>query len=172
MSIESVMPSNHLILCHPLLLLLSVFPSIRIFSHESALHIMWPKDWSFSISPSNEYSGLISFTIDWFDLLAIQGSLKSLLQHQSSASIFWCSGSLMVRLSHLYMTSRKPIALTLQTTEEVTTEKIDMERNTRKGETGLQYSMRWLWRSCPELNFTTWTWGTFSRITAMSGPRK
>ena len=83
-SIELVMPSNHLILCHPLLLLPSVFPSIRIFSNESTLHIRWPKDWSFSISPSNEYSALISFTIDWFDLLAVQRTLKNLLQHHSS----------------------------------------------------------------------------------------
>ena len=84
MSIESVMPSNGLILCHPLLLLPSIFPSIRVFSNESALRIRWPKDWSFSVSPSNEYSGLISFRIDWFDLLAVQGTLKSLLQHHSS----------------------------------------------------------------------------------------
>ena len=92
MSIESVMPSNHLILCHPLLLLPSIFPSIRVFSNESALHIRWPKYWSSSISPSNEYSGLISFRIDWFDLPAVQGTLKSLLQHHSSkASILWHS---------------------------------------------------------------------------------
>ena len=94
MSIQSVMPSNHLILCHPLLLLPSVFPSIRVFSSESALHIRWPKYWSFSFSirPSNEYSGLISFRIDWFDLFAVQGALKSLLQHHiSKASILWCS---------------------------------------------------------------------------------
>ena len=84
MSIESVMPSNHLILCHPLLLLPSIFPNIRVFSNESALHIRWPKYWSFSISPSNEYSGLISFRMDWLDLLAVQGTLKSLLQHHSS----------------------------------------------------------------------------------------
>ena len=91
MSIESVMPSNHLILCCPLLLLLSVFPSIRVFSNESVLHIRWPKYYSFSISPSNEYSGLISFRMDWLDLLAVQGTLKSLLQHHSSkASILWC----------------------------------------------------------------------------------
>ena len=90
MSIESVMPSNHLILCHPLLLLPSIFSNIRVFSNESALHIRWPKYWSFSISPSSEYSGLISFRIDWFDLLAVQGTLKSLLQHHSSkASILW-----------------------------------------------------------------------------------
>ena len=96
MSIESVMPSNHLILCHPLLLLPSVFPSIRVFSNESALCIRWPKYWSlsFSISPSSEYSGLISFRMDWLDLLAVQGTLKSLLQHHSSkASILWCSAS-------------------------------------------------------------------------------
>ena len=94
MSIEAVMPSNHLILCHPLLLLPSIFPSIRVFSNESVLHIRWPKYWdfSFSISPSNEYSGLISFTMDWFNLLAVQGTLKSLLQHHSSkASILWHS---------------------------------------------------------------------------------
>ena len=118
MSIESVMPSNHLILCCPLLLLPSIFPSIRIFSNESVLHIRWPKYWSFSfsISPSNEYSGLISFTIDWFDLLAAQGTLKSLLQHYSSkASLLWCSIFFMVQLSHPYMTSGKTIALTRQT---------------------------------------------------------
>ena len=115
MSIESVMPSNHLILCHPLLLLPSIFPSIRVFSNESALRIRWPKDWSFSfnISPSNEYSGLISFRMDWFDLLAVQGTLKSLLQHHSSkASILWCSAFFTVQLSHPYMTTGKTIALT------------------------------------------------------------
>ena len=98
-SIESVMPSNHLILCHPLLLLPSIFPSIRVFSSELALHIMWPKDWSFifSLSPSSEYSGLISFRIDWFDRLAIQGTLRSLFQHHSSkASILWRSAFFMV----------------------------------------------------------------------------
>ena len=103
MSIESVMPSNHLILFHPLLLLLSIFPSIRVFFKESALQIRWPKDWSFSfnISPSNEYPGLISFRKDWLDLLAVQGTLKSLLQHHSSkASILWCSAFFMVQLSH------------------------------------------------------------------------
>ena len=111
MSIESVMPSNHLILCHPLLLLPSIFPNIRVFSNESALRIRWPKDWSFSfnISPSNEHPGLISFRIDWLDLLAVQGTLKSLLQHHSSkASILWCSAFLMVQLSHPYMTTEKP----------------------------------------------------------------
>ena len=118
MSIESVMPSNHLILCHPLLLLPSVFPSIRIFSNESALHIRWPKCWSFcfSISPSSEYSGLISFRINWFDLLSVQGTLKSLFQHHSSkASILWPSAFFMVQLSHPYMTTGETIALTRRT---------------------------------------------------------
>ena len=104
MSMEFVMPSNHLILCRPLLLLPSIFPSIRVFSNESALHMRWPKDWSFSfsISPSNEYSGLISFRTDWLDLLAVQRTLKSLLQHHNSkASILWCSAFFMVQLSHL-----------------------------------------------------------------------
>ena len=113
MSIESVMPSNHLILCHPLLLLPSIFPSIRVFSNESVLHIRWPKYWSFNISPSNEYSRLISFRTDWFDLLAVQGTLKSLLQqHSSKASILWCSAFFIVQLSHPYMTTGKTIALT------------------------------------------------------------
>ena len=114
MSIESVMPSNHLILCCPLLLP-SIFPSIRVFLDESALLIRWPKDWSFSfnISPSNEHSGLISFRMDWLDLLAVQGTLKSLLQHYSSkASILWCSSFFIVQLSHPYMTTGKTIALT------------------------------------------------------------
>ena len=104
-SIKSVMPSNNLNLCCPLLLLLSIFPSIRVFSNESVLHIRWPKYWSFnfSISPSNEYSGLISFRINWLDLLAVQGTLKSLLQHHSSkASILWCSVFFIVQLSHPY----------------------------------------------------------------------
>ena len=110
-----VMPSNHLILCHPLLLQLSIFPSIRIFSNESALRIRWPKDWSFSfnISPSNKYPGLISFRKDWLDLLAVQGTLKSLHQHHSSkASILWRSAFLIVQHSHPYMTTGKTIALT------------------------------------------------------------
>ena len=118
MSIESVMPSKHLILCCPLLLPPSIFPSIRIFSNESILHIRWPKYWSFSfnISPSNEYSGLISFRSDWLDLLAVQGTLKSLLQHHSSkASILWRSGFFTVQLSHPYMTTGKTIALTRRT---------------------------------------------------------
>ena len=114
MSIESVMPSNHLIFCYPLLFLPSIFPSIRVFSSESALRIKWPKYWSFSfgISPSSEYSGLISFRIDWFDLLAVQGTLKSLLQHRNSkASVLRCSAFFIVQLSHLYMTTGKTIAL-------------------------------------------------------------
>ena len=112
------MPSNHLILCHPLLLLPSIFPRIRVFSNESALHIKWPKYWSFSfnISPSNEHPRLISFRMDWLDLLAVQGALKSLLQHHSSkASILWHSAFYIVQLSHPYMTTRKTIALTIQT---------------------------------------------------------
>ena len=117
-SIESVMPSNHLILCGPLLLLPSIFPNIRVFFNESVLHIRWPKYWSFSfsISPSNEYSGLISFRMDWLDLLAVQGTLRSILQHHSSnASILWCSAFFIVQLSHPYMTTRKTIALTRRT---------------------------------------------------------
>ena len=115
-SIESVMPSNHLIFCHPVHLPPSIFPSIRVFSNESALHIKWPKYWSFSISPSNEYSGLISFRMDFLDLLAVQGTLKSLLQHHSSkASILWCSAFFIVQISHPYMTTGKTIALTRQT---------------------------------------------------------
>ena len=109
------MPSNHLILCHPLLLLPSIFHSIRVFSNESALHIRWPKYWSFSfnISPSNEHPGLICFRMDWLDLLAVQGTLKSLLQHHSSkASILWCSAFFIVQLSDPYMTTGKTIALT------------------------------------------------------------
>ena len=116
MSIESMMPSNHLILCHPLLLLPSILPSIRVFSNESALCIRRPEYWSFSfsINPSNEYSGLIFFRIDWFDLLAVQGTRKSLLQHHSlKASILWCSAFFMVQLSHPYMTTWKTIALTI-----------------------------------------------------------
>ena len=116
--IESVMPSNHLILCHLLLLLPSIFPSIRVFPNESAFHIRWPKYWSFSfnISPSNEYSGLISFRMDWFDLLAVQGTLKSLLLHHSSeASILRCLAFFTVQLSHPYMTTGNTIALTRQT---------------------------------------------------------
>ena len=115
MSIELVMPSNHLILCHPLLLLPSIFPSIRIFSNESALHIRWPKYWSFSfnISPSNEHPGLVSFRMDWSDLLAVQGTLKSLLQHHSSkASILQCLAFFIVQFSHPYMSTGKTIAFT------------------------------------------------------------
>ena len=115
MSIKLVIPSNHVIICRPLLLLPSIFPNIRVFSKESVLHIRWPKYWSFSfsISPSNEYSGLISFRIDWFVLLVVQGTLKSLLQyHSSKASIFRCSAFFIVHLSHPYMTTGKTIALT------------------------------------------------------------
>ena len=112
------MPSNHLILCRPLLLLPSIFPSIRVFSHESVLHIRWPKYWSFSfsISPSSEYLGVIFFRMDWLDLLAVQGTLKSLLQHHSSkALILWCSAFFIAQLSHPYMTTGKTIALTRRT---------------------------------------------------------
>ena len=115
MSIELVMPSNHLILCCPLLLLPSIFPNIRVFSNESTLHIRWPKYWSFSftISPSNEHPGLVSFRMDWLDLLAVQGTFKSLLQHHSSkASILQCSAFFIVQLSHPYMTTGKTIAFT------------------------------------------------------------
>ena len=118
MCVEPVMPSNHLILCRPLLLPSSIFPSIRVFSSESVLRIRLPKYWSFnfSISPSNEYSGLVSFRVDWLDLLAVQGTLKSLLQHQSSkASILQHSAFFIVQLSHAYMTTGKNIALIRQT---------------------------------------------------------
>ena len=118
MSIESVMLSNHLILCCPLLLLPSIFPSIRVFSNESVLRIRWPKYWSFSfsISPSDECSGLISFRMDWLDLLAIQGTLKSLLRnHSSKATVLRCSAFFMFQISHLYMTTGKTIALTIWT---------------------------------------------------------
>ena len=118
MSIESVMPSNHLILCCLLLLLPSILPIISVFSNESVLHIRWPKYWNFSfnISTSNEFSGLISFRIDWLDLLVVQGTLKSLLQHQSSkASVLQCSAYFIIQLSHLYMTTGKTIALTRRT---------------------------------------------------------
>ena len=118
MSIKSVMPSNHLVLCHPLFLLSSIFPNIRVCSNESALPIRWPKYWSFSfsLSPSNEYSGLISFRMDWLDLLAVQGTLKNLLQqHSSKASILWRSAFFTVQLSHPYMTTGKTTALTRRT---------------------------------------------------------
>ena len=120
MSIELVMPSNHLILCHPLLLPPSISPNIRVFSNESVLHIRWPQYWSFnfSISPSNEYSGLVSFRIDWLDLLAVQGTLKSLLQHHSSkASILQHLAFFLVQLSHPYMATGKTIALTIISVE-------------------------------------------------------
>ena len=117
MLIESVMPSNYPILCHPLLLSPSVFPAVRVFSSESTLCIRWPKYWSFSfnINPSNEYSGLISFRIDWYDFLTVQGTLKSLLQHNSEISILRCSDFFMVQLSYLYMTTGKTITLTIRT---------------------------------------------------------
>ena len=117
MSIESVLLSNHLIHCCPLLLLPSTFPSIRVFSSESVLRIRWPKYWSFSfsISPSNEHPGLISFRIDWFDLLAVQGTLKSLQHHGSKTSVLWCSAFFIIQLLHLYMTTGKTIALTIWT---------------------------------------------------------
>ena len=116
MSIELVMPSNCLVLCHPLLLLPSLFPSIRVFSNMLALHIKWPKYWSFRISPSNEYSGLISFMIDWVDLLAVQRTLKTLFHHHTSkASILWCSAFFMIQLSHPYITTGKTTALSICT---------------------------------------------------------
>ena len=116
MSIESLVPPNHLILGRPLLLLLSIFPCIRVFLNESAVCIRWPKYWSFSISPSNEYSGLITFRTDWFDLFAVPGTLKNFPQHHNSkASILQCSAFFMVHLSHLYMTTGKTIALTIWT---------------------------------------------------------
>ena len=117
MSIESVMPSNHLILCGPLFLLPSIFPSIRVFSNESALRIRWPENWSFSfcINPSNKYSGLSSFRIHWFDLLAVQRTLKNFFQHHSlKVSVVWCSAFFMVQLLYPYMTTRKSIASTIQ----------------------------------------------------------
>ena len=132
MSIKSVMPSNHLIFYCPLLLPPSIFPRIRVFSNESVLPIRWPKCWSFSfsISPSNAYSGLISFRMDWLDLLAVQGTLKSLLQHHSSkASILWCSAFFIVQLSHPYMTTGKTIALTRQTCDWVPLEVVRYSRN-------------------------------------------
>ena len=113
-SIESVMPSNHLVLCHPLLLPFSIFPSFRVFSNQSALRIRWPKYWSFSlsISPSNEYSGLISFRMDWLELFTVQRTLKSLQHHSSKALILWGSAFFLVQLSHPYMTTGKTMALT------------------------------------------------------------
>ena len=116
LSIESVMPSSHLILCCPLLFLPSVFPSIRVFSKESALHLRWPEYWNYRISPSNEYSQLISFRMNWFDHLAVQRTLRSFLQHHNlKASILKCSTFFMVQFSHLYMTTGKTIALTIRT---------------------------------------------------------
>ena len=132
MSIELVVSSHHLILCCPLLLLPSILPSIRVFSNESVLHIRWPKYWSFSFSfsPSKEYSGLISFRISCLDLLAVQGTLKSLLQHHSSkASIIWCSAFFIVQLSHPYMTAGKTIALTRWTFAILSPRVIEMKRH-------------------------------------------
>ena len=115
MPFELVMPPKHLFFCHPLLLLPSIFPSIRVFSNESVPHISWPKYWSFNISPSNEYSGLISFRMGWLDLLAVQGTLRSLLQyHSSKAPVLQCSAFFIVQLSHPYMTTGKTVALTRQ----------------------------------------------------------
>ena len=115
MPIESVMPFNHLILCHPLLFLPSIFPGIRVFSNKLALYIRWSKYWSFSISPSNEHSGLLSYGTDWFDLLPVQGTHKSLQHHSSKASILWHSTFFMVQLSHSYMVTGKSIAMTIWT---------------------------------------------------------
>ena len=151
-----VMPSNRLILCHPLLPLPSIFPSIRIFSNESVLHIRWPEYWSFSFSLSNEYSGLISFRIDWFDLLAVQGTLKSLLQHHSSkASVLQCLAFFMVQLSHPYMTTGKTIALARWTfVGKVTSLLFNMlsrlvitflPRNKRLLISWLRHHLQWFW---------------------------
>ena len=129
MSIESMMPSNHLILCHPLLFLPSVFPSIRVFSSESALCIRWSKDWSFSISPSNEHSGLISSRIHWFDLLAVQVTLKSLLQHHNAKTwVLWHSAFFMVQLFHLCRTIDKTTALALWTPGHISRENSNLKR--------------------------------------------
>ena len=143
MSIESVMPSNHLILCHPLLLTPSIFPSIRVLSNESIIQIRWPKYWSFSfsISPSNEYSGLISFKMDWLDLLAVKGTLQSLLQHHSSkASVLPCSSFFMVQLSHPFMTTR------------------DMTTTTNCGKDSLKslFLKRWEYRTTLPATYETW----------------
>ena len=135
MSTELVMPSNHLILCHPLLLLPSIFPSISVFSNESVLHIRWPKYWSFSfsISPSNKYSGLISFRMDWLDLLAVQRTCKSLLQHHSSkASILQWSAFFTVQLTHPYMTTGKTIALTRLRSTGATLRRYPLSKGKRK----------------------------------------
>ena len=147
MSIESVMQSNHLILCCPLLLLPSIFPSIRVFSNESALHIRWPKYWSFSfnISPSNEHPGLISFRMDWLDLLAVQGTLKNLLQHYSSkASILWCSAFFIIQLSHPYMTVLLGNYIIL-----VTSSSLEQMRK--------PYNSLWLWKESLALGFSFMT---------------
>ena len=148
-SIESVMPSNHLILCLPFLFLPSIFPSIRVFSNESILHIRWPKYWSFgfSISPSNEYSVLISFRMDWFDLLAVQGTLKSLLQHHSlKASILQYSALFIVQLSHPYMTTRKTRALTRWTfVSKVMSLLFNMLSSFSSKDHGWSHHPQWFW---------------------------
>ena len=157
MCIESVMPSNHLILCRPLLLLPAIFPSIRVFSNESALSIRWPKYWNFSfnISPSSEHPGLISFGMDQLDLLAVQGTLKSLLQHHSSkASILQCSAFFIVQLSHPYMTTGKTIALTRRTlVGKVMSLLLNMWETLRKPvlpwqveSAGMARMSRWIWQ--------------------------
>ena len=140
MSVESVMPSNHLNLCHPLLLLPSIFPNIRVFSNELAFCIRWPKHWSFSfsISPSNEYSGPIFFRIDWLDLLAVPGTLKSLPQHHSSkASVLWHSAFFMVQLSYPYLMTGKTITLTIQTFVGFPSGSVVKESTCNAGDTGL-----------------------------------
>ena len=144
MSIESVMASSHLIPCYPLLLLTSIPPSIRVFSHESAFCIRWPKYWSFSISPSNEYSGFISFRIDWLNLLAVQGTFKSFLQHHNlKAQVLGCSAFFMVQLSHLYTTTGKTIALALCTFVEFIENCVVLGLNLGQfGQKGLQLGMR------------------------------
>ena len=142
MSIGSMMASNHLIFCRPFLLLPSIFPSIRVFSNESPLCIRWPKYWSFSfnISPSNGHPGLISFRMDWLDLLAVQGTLKSLLQHHNSkASILWCSTFFIVQLSHPYMTTGKTITLTRRAFVDLMLKCIEK----KKEEEGLSWCLRW-----------------------------
>ena len=161
MSIESVMPSSHLILCHPLLLLPLILPSIRVFSNESTLHIRWPKYWSvsFSISPSNEHPGLISFRMDWLDLLAVQGTLKNLLQHHSSkASILRCYAFFVVQLSHPYITTGKTFDLTFigkvtSLVFNVLTSRRRRGRQRTRWLDGITDSMTWVW-----VNSQSWWW--------------
>ena len=150
MSTESVMSSTHLILCHPLLFLPSIFASTRVFSNESALHVRWSKFWSFSlsISPSDEYSGFISFRIDWFNLLAVQGTLKSLLQHHSlKASVLWCAASFIVQVSHPYMTTGKTMALTRWTLGTITCCLLQSRRWAGMGQTLVQGDRAARWQS-------------------------